>query len=211
MRFSSNLRAVGRRMKQIAAGGVVAAWLIVTLAWVDSYRTQNVMEWPMLGRLIPVHVRDDGVMLAVVRGWPLRTGMLWQRRKSSDSHSGIPVKLTSMRPDWAGQLTREPVLSGIVRAHGAGVTDGTGSEHLDDTHSGRLPRVPATVSAATVAWPWMVGVTMSAAALVIARGMRRWRVRRARGRRGLCAECGYDLRASGPVCPECGTAQPAAS
>jgi hypothetical protein len=36
--------------------------------------------------------------------------------------------------------------------------------------------------------------------------LRIWIRRRSRGRRGLCPECGYDLRASKDRCPECGMA-----
>jgi hypothetical protein len=41
-----------------------------------------------------------------------------------------------------------------------------------------------------------------------------WCVRRLRGKRwarqGRCAACGYDLRGSGEVCPECGTCRSSA-
>ena len=36
-------------------------------------------------------------------------------------------------------------------------------------------------------------------------GLSRWYRKRRRLRRGLCHECGYDLRESGERCPECGT------
>jgi hypothetical protein len=57
---------------------------------------------------------------------------------------------------------------------------------------------------------WAVGaVLMLPLALSGAWAARSHVFRSRRIRRGLCAKCGYDLRASGEFCPECGGANPA--
>ncbi|HEY2586873.1 MAG TPA: hypothetical protein VGI81_14100 [Tepidisphaeraceae bacterium] len=48
-------------------------------------------------------------------------------------------------------------------------------------------------------------VLRSAAATVLAVLLIRFRRRLIRPRTGLCRKCGYDLRASKELCPECGT------
>jgi hypothetical protein len=56
-------------------------------------------------------------------------------------------------------------------------------------------------------WNLQIPYWFAAAVLLVAPTL--WAVRtqrvRKRGRGGLCRKCGYDLRASGDVCPECGT------
>jgi hypothetical protein len=48
-------------------------------------------------------------------------------------------------------------------------------------------------------WPALAATSVPALRVVV-RIVRRWR----RARRGLCPGCGYDLRAAGDRCPECG-------
>jgi hypothetical protein len=54
---------------------------------------------------------------------------------------------------------------------------------------------------------WFVAGVCSLPILFV---LRRFLRRRRRVRHGLCVACGYDLRASGSTCPECGTAVAAA-
>src|SRR3954454_15855503 len=163
MRDLKNRIQIRQWTKRLAASFAVVVWLIVACAWLRSYRTQDVIEWPMAGRLLRVHVQRPGVMFTMVSGWPLRDGSLWQSRGTDESYSGIPVKLTSPRPGLAVQLLIEPLLPGLLRHRGSGVTDGVGSQHLDETRSGRLPGVRATGSGGTVSWLWLLGLLTLAA------------------------------------------------
>src|SRR5437867_9161095 len=61
--------------------------------------------------------------------------------------------------------------------------------------SGRGVTAPAWAVIGIVATPWML----------LLRLHRRRRMILQRRRLGLCLSCGYDLRASGERCPECGT------
>jgi hypothetical protein len=54
---------------------------------------------------------------------------------------------------------------------------------------------------------WTVMLTLSPILFHLAPAIRRWRGR-ARARRGLCSDCGYDLRGSPERCPECGMPAP---
>jgi hypothetical protein len=53
---------------------------------------------------------------------------------------------------------------------------------------------------------FVIGLTMILPAILLVRSIRT----RRRNRSGLCLTCGYDLRSSPALCPECGTAVPAA-
>jgi len=65
------------------------------------------------------------------------------------------------------------------------------------------PGTPTTVW--TVALPyWSLAVLSGIVPVIWVERYRRDGVRRRRAAAGLCAYCGYDLRASGERCPECG-------
>ena len=73
---------------------------------------------------------------------------------------------------------------------------------------------PIRVRGVGVSLPWWYLLLLAAAAPLETLGRRMWAQRPSERRRraGLCVACGYDLRASGERCPECGAAtQPAST
>jgi hypothetical protein len=67
-----------------------------------------------------------------------------------------------------------------------------------------------TVSDWTVRLPHWALLLITGAPPLLAAGVIPRALRRRRWRRGLCGVCGYDLRATGDRCPECGTPVPKA-
>jgi hypothetical protein len=63
------------------------------------------------------------------------------------------------------------------------------------------------IRAVTLPWPALCGFFLILPLLVLSSWLKR-RVRLNRIAKGLCGECGYDLRASPKRCPECGTDVP---
>jgi hypothetical protein len=64
------------------------------------------------------------------------------------------------------------------------------------------PQLSPRYSAVLVPYWFIIALLFLPTALLLRREMRRIR----RKRLGLCPVCGYDIRASGSQCPECGTA-----
>lgn len=130
------------------------------------------------------------------------------------SHAGgFRVKVT---PDWP---TGE---SGEAEASWASCREFEGWEHLfghagaDHRGCGLVGVVTGTdelfgfagecVTLPGVAVVGHYGLVVLASALLPARSLLRWGLRRRRLGRHLCVRCGYDLRASLGRCPECGSA-----
>ena len=82
---------------------------------------------------------------------------------------------------------------------------GTGPRVVFTTPSGATA-VCAVTSDWLVIPHWVTGVLCAVPLTAWLVQKRRQRRRRWRDARGLCLRCGYDLRASPALCPECGTA-----
>ena len=193
-------RRLGRACPAVAAGAAVLALAGVALAWPISRRVGFGLERERPVRdeanlMYSVHVNAwfDGGRLVVrrhdlllfspeVAGRDLeQVRWLWHR---SDFHPGTAVDSGWKYARW--KTARGP---GTWEWSFLGAAAGS---YERDWHV----RVPCSALAVALALPpaaWLAG----------------WhRRRRAKGRRraGLCANCGYDLRASPERCPECGTA-----
>jgi hypothetical protein len=152
--------------------------VLVPLLWLRSRRTVDEI---MLGRFGAHHQLASwrgGIQYVRLAKCPLNTALQYGRFQPHVSEDFWSI--SALEPKWSRQRL------GLATAHGLA----PGPD--DQQHPYRLLRVPY--------WA-LLAIGLLPLALMSARAARRWRRRRA----GRCPTCGYDLRATPGICPECGT------
>jgi hypothetical protein len=137
------------------------------------------------GRAWSVEIEHDRLIVMRVTPWPLPDYRTW-------------VTYGAHKPHWPAFLTgrngSDHSFAGIY------IASGVGKLWWED-----VPQ-PSPVSYVRVDVHYLSLATVTAlpAGLVVARRRRARRLSSRRARAGLCAACGYDLRATPGRCPECG-------
>jgi hypothetical protein len=175
--------------------------------WLESYATARRIGWVFRSRVnevAGVRVCQAFSRHGRVRFEYSRTtlGLAWINMISEDEppYSAVPGLI--WRTDPADLATTDPMGSGtraVSKILGIYVTSESQGASIGAPTYERL----------ALDLPFAIPVVLAAgiAAIPIARASRRSR----RRQRGLCASCGYDLRASKDRCPECGDVIPTAN
>jgi hypothetical protein len=186
---------LGRALPAVAL--VLTAALLA--AWAVSY-VRPVEASVTLGRRYRLRCDGGSWQAAAERhSWPVGT-----------DPSGAPIietdaRRTDGRVKWGDVRMRfaawPPVqtggyFQGTSRVYAVRAADG----------SQRVMNFTTGVSALVVGVPCWAPAALAGAAAVLLPWHRRWRATRLARAAGLCARCGYDLRATPDRCPECGAA-----
>jgi hypothetical protein len=174
-----------RRFLRILWAGLVGVSLLLCVAtaaiWVRSYLVMDSVRATPVGSAW--HVFDTRGRLVIVRyGGPIAD--LERRYNGGWSHHSGREYGASFGPGYISAPRWDVELPGFATATSA---DNMGHARLVVAHFAAL-----TTAFALAPLAWFAA-------------RRRRRRKRARERAGLCATCGYDLRASPGRCPECGT------
>jgi hypothetical protein len=163
---------------------IIAGWLVllcVPALWAASYVHQDVILWLRAGHVSFAVASSKGQLMVVSI-----PGFLTADQEPSWHHFSFDaIEAGSSFSTFVGRVLSE------VDAYVA-----SWSRYTVDVGA----KQPSTVALATVQY-WLLSLPgMGGAILAIRSGLRR----QYRRRHNLCLTCGYDLRASGDRCPECG-------
>lgn len=199
-----------RLLNFLTAASLLVA-VLASVFWVRSHWTDdNFLFGPEDGRIWEFGTDNPGMLY-------LQTATPWQHhsvRQYLAHDDGVPRKKKYLvfsyritvtksgadRPievEW-GRLLFRRVVSNPVIAQITELADGY--ESAEELNEG-----PGTARFYVLHIPcWMVVVAGTPGVLFIVVRLIRLRIHRRRQSRRLCTACGYDLRASHAICPECG-------
>ena len=181
--------ALWRQLRMVLLAVCVSLLAILILMWFRSYRVTDAWSYRHASA-----AGDGGTNVRVIGVWWARGSMALHRDEwLIFTHAPIPRRVVR----W----TRHPqstAVNGLVHFKPKQLPLGFGYGSDTSGASSRAFILPAWLPVLVLALP------------VVWWGRRAY-VRQRRDRLGLCARCGYDLRASKDACPECGAAIPAPS
>lgn len=177
------------RLLNFAATASLVLGALVLAVWAVSHRRHVAVQWTWGDARVALEA-DRGHWVWFTNDGPTRRPL----PRFSTWHD------LGRMPEWKNEVygRTEQARSGVV--FGASWSKGRWGQGASRGQSYSWWFVPI--------WPTFVGLSFVAAGTGAgaARGALAARVARRRARRGLCAGCGYDVRASPARCPECGAA-----
>jgi hypothetical protein len=181
------------RVRPVLIGLSTLLCVLVLFLWLHSTDTLTIFWWnvgpPGTTRRWELHSIGGRVALLHCPGahvlWSGRVGWDRSARVGVDGLGGIP----------------EGLVAQFVPGHGTWDFGVAGFAAWWRPGSGRVS--PGTRGVVMVPY-WFVALTLAMAPWISVRRMIRRATRGKRQARGLCPECGYDLRATPGLCPECG-------
>ena len=176
-------------------GGLLA---FATVAmWVRSTRIEDYLGWGRVGgRYVQIIAREGIVCVDVVSTCPADQSLTWRWIAAGKQAEFVTVYNGNTRSFVSRQLAGVKIISAVtdfVPPRQASNVDLIWNAHW---HEVRFPYIDLFGVLGIFPLGW-------AAILILRRISRKRRIHRQ-----LCLQCGYDLRMSSGLCPECGAIQP---
>ena len=189
------MRRIRRHIFRLCVALLLALCITSSVMLLRSLYIRDEITWAREGgSMFAFGTSNRNITIARIGpGWPEDRGLQW---RSMPSTAWREVE----QPAWP-RSTFNPVYlpSGVRFQRGAGyfMRHGAGNPWMYPITSVSMDL--GTLAVVFALPPIVVGLV----------ALRRWWRRRRRLAAGLCASCGYDLRATPELCPECGATRPA--
>jgi hypothetical protein len=186
-----------RRISTLLTIFSLLALLATLVVWPLSYRRDVGHTW-RTGTFLLEGKENVDSLFALFASRGIARAEQYVRREPATTNPADGARIEDDRL-YLDQLHYHDDFERAVKQHDEGPSAFEAHRHQAQRHESRLQVM-------RVALPlWIFAIIFSALPLI---RLRATLIRRARRARGLCVDCGYDLRESPGACPECGQITP---